>query len=72
MDRTLMVGDQRVAHAVERKTLPGSLRLLSQTDCVKDRLAAFFHWNEQQSLEQATLVAKAQKVNLADIPMVAI
>jgi len=41
-----------------------SLKLLTATDCVKDRLAAFYHWNDLQSLGQAIMVAKAQKVNL--------
>lgn len=34
---------------------------------VTDRLAAFFHWNDRQSLEQALLVARAQKVDMKDI-----
>ena len=62
-----MVGDQRVERATHRKTPSGTLRLLTPTDCVKDRLAAFFHWNDRQSLEQAIMVAKAQRINLADI-----
>lgn len=63
----LMVGDERI-EAVERRDTPtGSLRLLSPTDCVKDRLAAFFHWNDRQALEQALLVARAQDVNLKEI-----
>ncbi len=44
-----------------------SITLLTPTDCVKDRLAAFFHWDDEQSLEQALLVAKSQKVNLKEI-----
>ena len=44
-----------------------SITLLTPTDCVKDRLAAFYHWNDEQSLEQALLVARKQKVNLAAI-----
>lgn len=44
-----------------------SITLLTPTDCVKDRLAAFFHWNDEQSLEQALLVAKSQKVNFTAI-----
>lgn len=63
----LMVGDQRVQRASRRKTSAGTLRLLTPTDCVKDRLAAFFHWSDRQSLEQALLVANAQRINLADI-----
>ncbi len=63
----LMVGDQRIERVSEQKTSVGTLRLLTPTDCVKDRLAAFFHWNDRQSLEQALLVARAQEINLADI-----
>lgn len=63
----LMVGGQRIEHVAERTTLSGSLRLLSPMDCVKDRLAAFFHWNDRQSLEQALMVAQAQHVDLEDV-----
>ena len=63
----LMVGDERVAAPAERDTPAGRLRLLSPTDCVKDRLAAFFHWNDRQSLEQAVMVARAQPIDLADV-----
>ncbi|MES2923167.1 MAG: hypothetical protein V4819_16545 [Verrucomicrobiota bacterium] len=37
------------------------LRLLSPTDCVKDRLAAYIHWKLRDSFRQAVLVAKRQK-----------
>ena len=63
----LMVGDERVERVSERDTPGGKLRLLSPTECVKDRLAAFFYWNDRQALEQALLVSSAQKVNLADV-----
>ncbi len=43
------------------------LRLLSPTDCVKDRLAAYYHWNDRQSLEQAVLVCKDNDVDLKEI-----
>jgi hypothetical protein len=45
----------------------GELLALSPTDCVKDRLAAFFHWNDRQCLEQALQVAKSAEVDLAEI-----
>lgn len=63
----LMVGDQPVTEVAERRLATGLLRLLSPTDCVKDRLSAWFHWKDHQSLEQAVLVAKAQAVDLAEI-----
>ncbi len=37
------------------------LRLLSPTDCVKDRLAAYIHWKLRDNFRQASLVAKRQK-----------
>ena len=45
----------------------GELQLLTPTDCVKDRLAAFYHWGDLQSLDQAVCVAKEQKVELSEI-----
>lgn len=63
----LMVGDERVERVSERATSAGLLRLLTPTDCVKDRLAAFFHWNDRQALEQALLVANTQQVDVDDI-----
>ncbi|MFH1379890.1 MAG: hypothetical protein ABII23_06390 [bacterium] len=44
-----------------------SITLLTATDCVKDRLAAFYHWHDEQSLQQALLVAHSQKINLLEI-----
>jgi len=44
-----------------------TLTLFTPTDCVKDRLAAFYHWNDPQSLKQALLVAKSQPINLKNI-----
>lgn len=49
------------------KTSVGSLLLLSPTDCVKDRLASFFHWNDVQALEQALMVAENHSLDLKDL-----
>jgi hypothetical protein len=40
------------------------LRLLSPTDCVKDRLAAYIHWNLRDNFRQAVLVARRQKARI--------
>jgi hypothetical protein len=45
----------------------GRIVLLTPTDCVKDRLAIFYHWHDPQALEQAIMVAKAQKVDLKEV-----
>ncbi|MCK9378418.1 MAG: hypothetical protein M0P73_20045 [Syntrophobacterales bacterium] len=45
----------------------GELRIISPTDCVKDRLAAYYHWGDRQSLEQAVLVAQDNEIDLNEI-----
>lgn len=48
-------------------TRHGTISLFTPTDCVKDRLAAFYHWNDPQALEQALMVSRAQKVNMREV-----
>jgi hypothetical protein len=45
----------------------GHVLLLTPTDCVKDRLASFFHWHDTQALEQAIMVFQDQEINLREI-----
>jgi hypothetical protein len=40
------------------------LRLLTPTDSVRDRLAAFYFWDDLQALEQALMVARDNAVDL--------
>ncbi len=61
------VGNEPIKKEETIKTRFGSLRLLTPTDSVKDRLAAYYHWNDPQALEQAVMVAKAQKVRLPEV-----
>jgi hypothetical protein len=63
----LAVGNEPVKQVAERRLATGVLRLLSPTDCVKDRLAAWFHWKDRQALDQAILVARAQAVNRSEL-----
>ena len=34
---------------------------------MKDRLAAFYHWNDRQGLDQAVWVTERHPVNLAEV-----
>ncbi len=43
------------------------IKILSPTDCVKDRLASYIHYKAPEGLDQAVLVAKNQNVNLSKI-----
>jgi hypothetical protein len=66
-DGPLSVGEEPVKEVSEFELSTGTLKILSPTDCVKDRLCAFYFWNDLQGLEQAILVAKSQKVDLKEI-----
>jgi hypothetical protein len=61
------IGGELLKGEKNLKTRLGTLTLLTPTDSVKDRLAAYYHWNDQQALEQAVMVAESQKINLSDI-----
>lgn len=63
----LSVGEEPVKDISSIKKRGKVLKLLSPTDCVKDRLAAYYHWNDLQSLDQAVLVCKDSSVNLKEI-----
>jgi hypothetical protein len=61
------VGDQTVTEFAERTTRHGVLRLLAPTECVMDRLAAYYHWDDLQCLDQALAVASAHPIDLERI-----
>jgi hypothetical protein len=60
----LGVGDAPVKEIAEKEYCTGTLKLLTATDCVKDRLAAFFYWDDTQSLVQAVWVARSNEVDI--------
>ncbi|HET7143219.1 MAG TPA: hypothetical protein VFI68_04285 [Anaerolineales bacterium] len=66
-DGPLSVGEEAVKEVSEFELATGTLRVVSPTDCVKDRLCAFYFWNDQQGLAQAVLVAESQNVALREI-----
>jgi hypothetical protein len=41
-----------------------SLRILTPTDCVKDRLAHFFYWDDDTAFNAAVGVATSQRANI--------
>lgn len=63
----LVIGDEPMKPEGKIKSGKFVLKLLSPTQCVMDRLAAFYHWKDRQSLEQAVMVAKNHPVKLSKI-----
>lgn len=43
---------------------PLNIHILTPTQCVMDRLAAFYHWRDRQALDQAVAVTASQQVDL--------
>lgn len=61
------VGEEPIRSTKTLSLSSGKLKMISPTDCVKDRLAAFFYWHDRNSLKQAVMVARAQHVKQSEI-----
>lgn len=55
------LGDEHPVFPAEIMVKGRILRLLSPTDCVKDRLPAYIHWQLRDCFRQAVLVCQRQK-----------
>jgi hypothetical protein len=60
----LSVGGDFNIRGVELPFGDGAALALSATDSCRDRLAAFYHWRDRQSLRLAVAVARHQPVDL--------
>ncbi len=63
----LAIADEQIRGISRIHYSTGTLRVISPTECVKDRLAAFYFWGDQQSLVQAVMVARSRRVNMREI-----
>jgi len=61
------VGEEPVGTIDERMESTGILRLLSPTECVKDRLASYYYFHDEQCLKQAVLVTQENRVDLSEV-----
>ena len=60
----LAIGNDIRVQPVEYRVRRHVVRALSATDSCRDRLAAFFFWNDRQSLRVAVSIAKRHPVDL--------
>jgi hypothetical protein len=63
----LAIGNEPVSRTCLLKSGNYELKLLTPEDCVKDRLTAFYYWNDYEALEQAVLVAKENNVSIDEL-----
>ena len=63
----LAVGNEPITDIITIETEVGDLKIISPTESVKDRLAAYYFWNDLQCLDQAVLVADNNTINVAEV-----
>lgn len=63
----LAVGGQRLTDWHQLETPWGVVQILTATQCVMDRLAAWYYWSDPQGLDQALLVARSHDVEIAEV-----
>lgn len=63
----LGIGEDLHIRPVWRSRRGARTLALSPTDACRDRLAAFYHWNDRQSLGVAVAIAVRNRVSLAKI-----
>ncbi|WP_411824642.1 hypothetical protein [Leptospira sp. 'Mane'] len=61
------IGDDYKIVPDEKEFKGKILKILSPTDCIKDRLASYLHFKARECLDQAVLVAKTQKFDLEKV-----
>jgi hypothetical protein len=60
----LSIGEDKITGTNTIAVKKMLLKLLTPTDSVRDRLAAFYFWNDLQALAQALMVARDNEVDL--------
>lgn len=63
----LSVGGEPIKQIDELVLETGTLRVISATECVKDRLSAFYHWGDLQCFSQAILVTRDNPIDLDEV-----
>jgi hypothetical protein len=63
----LAIGDSPVSSTGTVTICNMELELLTPTQCVMDRLAAYYHWDDEQALMQALLVSSLNEIDFDQI-----
>lgn len=63
----LAIGDDHAIRPVLFRRRRWSFLVLSPTDACRDRLAAFYHWSDRQSLSVAVEIAHRNRVRMSRI-----
>ena len=61
------VGEEMIKEILTKNLSTGVLKIISPTECIKDRLTWYYHDNDFQCLEQAFMVAEKNNFNIKEI-----
>lgn len=61
------MGNEYVRNFSSVETCFGKIKLLHPADSVRDRLGAYYHWNDKQGLEQAINICLEQDIDLSEV-----
>ncbi|MBX9692242.1 MAG: hypothetical protein K2Z81_07660 [Cyanobacteria bacterium] len=61
------VGNEYVRDFSSIETRFGKIKLLRPVDSLKDRLGAYYHWNDWQGLEQAINICLEQDIDFSEV-----
>jgi hypothetical protein len=61
------IGSEPIIEERELEFPTGTLRIISPTDAVKDRLASYYFWSDLQGLDQAVLIAQSNEVDMDNV-----
>jgi hypothetical protein len=61
------IGSEPILEERELEFSTGTLRIISPTDAVKDRLASYYFWNDLQGLDQAVLIAQSNDIDMDNV-----
>ena len=61
------VGEELIKDIIIKRLSTGTLKIISPTECIKDRLTWYYHDNDLQCLEQAFMVAKNNTFDINEI-----
>lgn len=67
VDDPVAIGEDYKIVPASRKIENTTIKILSPTDCIKDRLSSFIYWQSRDALDQAILVARHNKHDIAAI-----
>ncbi|OFZ21707.1 MAG: hypothetical protein A2X94_15555 [Bdellovibrionales bacterium GWB1_55_8] len=63
----ISIGDDYKIQPKEVEVEGSKIKIFTPTDCVRDRLASYIHFDARECLDQAVLVATRQPVDLAKV-----